>query len=605
MSIWRRATARRSRLCLFSTSVLSTAAGPSFSQESTEIPTLEPLVVTALEQDPETTSRSPSTVETISAETVRARDIDTARKAFQLIPNVAVTDGDSPRASSFSVRGSHEITFHEFSGGRSGVGFYLDGIPVLDAYGRDLTLFNVEQLSLSKGPHGTSVGVPNSMGLIEVVTRSPDEETRRELSYTYGSYELHQVLGHVSGPLRDDLFLSLDGRFSQDEGWFEDRMTGDAYGKHETLSGRARLRWLPSERWEFNLTLGADDHDDDPQVYVRTDLNQDPYKAYTSPEAYATGGQSYQALQALWRGDTYQIKSTTSHRDSEFDDHDPLFLKGIFDPASLPRTREHEASTWTQEIRVESTDPDAQWRWRTGLFFSDRDSTLDHYMLGLGPWEGDIQMNYRQNDYAIYGEATRVVGTQLEVSAGLRLQTFHDNTRSHFVPTPFAESLGATPLSLDRHEDFGAALPMAAASWQWCETQRSFLRFSTGVQPGGLEVTAAATADYDSERSTHYELGHQSSFRDETVTLNATAFYTDYRDYQSYQFNPGGQTILNADHAHALGLEAQLRVRPTTGLELYFGAGYTKARFDDFDSPIGDFSGNTINNIPEGTQIWR
>ena len=583
--------------------VIAPIAGASLWAEPDDPPlrAVDPTVVVASALDPDEVTPSPSTGDTVSAETARQLDILTARRALNLIPNVGVIEGDSPRASSFSVRGSHEITFHELTGGRSGVGFYLDDIPVMDAYGRDLTLFDVDRISFHKGPHGTSFGVPHSMGVMEVVTRPPGEELRGGFSYRLGNHESHQFLGDVSGPIRPDLFFGLDGRFARDDGWFEDRLTGASYGKHEIASGRARLRWLPTERLEINLTVGLDHHDDDPQVYVASDRTRNRYRTYTSPDAYATGGQNYQALQALWRGDEWQIKSTTSHRDSHFDDYDPVFLQNIFDPGRLPRRRNQDTGTWTQEIRLESTDPEATWRWRTGLFLSTREATLDHHMLGLGPWEGANSLRYRQDDYALYGEGTRVVSSHLELSGGLRLQTMRDHTSSSFDPTPFAAMLGGTPVNQDDRDHFSALLPMAAATWNWSETQRSFLRFSTGMQPGGLAIAGAGTSDYDSEYSFHYEVGHDASFLDDTVKVRAACFYTDYRDYQSFQFNPAGQTIFNANDAHALGVEAELRVRPAPGLELYLGAGYTKARFDDFNSPIGDFSGHHINNIPSGT----
>lgn len=572
-----------------------------FAEEEPEA--MEPLVVEAASaaRGGEGKPVSPTFAAGVSRERIRALDIVTAREAIEWIPNVAVSQGDSARASSFSVRGSHEITFHELTGGRTGVGYYIDGIPCSDAYGRDLTMFAVDEFSFYKGPHGTSFGVPHSMGVIDVVTRAPGPVAEGEVSYTYGSHELNQVLARASGPILPNLFLGLDGMVSEDEGWFEDRLSGDAYGKHGIASGRARLRWLPSERLEINFIAGLDHHDDDPVVYVASDRTRDRYEVYTSPDAYANGGQNYQSIQALWKADDWQMKSITAHRDSEFDDYDPALLLNVFYPNSLPRTRKQDVISWSQEIRMESSDPEAAWRWRTGMFLGWTESTLDHFILGLGPREGGDVFVYDFEDYAVYGEVTRALGEKLELSAGLRLQTTRDHTTSDFRPTPLAESLGSEYEYLEGRESFSAALPMAGATWKWTETQRSYFRFSTGMQPGGLAIAAVGSGDYDSEHSFHYELGHDTSFGGDAVQLHVAGFYTAYRDYQSFQFNPAGQTIFNADRAHALGVEGEIRACPCEGLELFAAAGYTHARFDDFDSPVGDFSGKRINNIPAGT----
>lgn len=542
-----------------------------------------------------------SSVTVFQAEVLRELNITTARQAMERVANVFVTQADSARASSFSVRGSHEVTFHEVTGGRAGVGFYLDDIPCSDAYGRDLTLFAVDGLSFYKGPHGSAFGVPHSMGVLDVVTRAPGPLAVGEASYIYGSHESHQALANVSGPILPNLFFGVDGLFAKDDGWFEDRLTGSEYGKHETASGRARLRWVPTDSLEVTLTAGLSHHDDDPSVYVSPDRVGDFYRVYSSPDAFAEGGQNYQALTALWKADGWQVKSITSHRESEFDDNDPVFLQEIFGVPAFPRTRMQDVSAWTQEIRVESSDPEADWRWRTGLFLGWWDSQLDHEMLGLGPWEGANRFRYRQDDYALHGELTRRVGDNLELSGGLRLQTTRNHTVSEYEPTPLAASLGGAPLSLDQRGNTNGILPMVAAGWKWAEEHHSYFRFSTGLQPGGEAIAASGSEAYDAERSCHYELGHDSRFNDDSVQIHAAVFRTEYYDYQSFQFNPAGQTVFNAERAHAWGVEAEARVHPCDGLELFAGAGWTRTRFDQFDSPAGDFSGKDFDNIPSAS----
>jgi len=564
-----------------------------------ELETIE--VVAPAPGSPTTPTVAPSTVDTISERTVEERDIMNLRQAIELVPNVFTNQADSARASSFAIRGSREITFHELGGGRSSAAYYVDDIPSLDAYGRDLTLFAVENISIYKGPHGTQFGAPGPLGVFDVTTRRPGPDTEAEFSYTYGSNELHRGIFHTSGAILPNLFIGIDGLYARDEGWYEDELTGDAYGKHETTSGRIKLVWEATNQLELTLTAGASYHDDDPVVYLpfTTDAL---YKVHADPDASATGRQSYEALRAVWKEDEWQLKSITSHRSSDFEDEDNALLVEVFFPGSSVRERDQEITAWTQEIRAESTNPDAEWRWRTGLFLSRRESSLDHFITGIREWEGGNEVNFDQEEWALYGEITRPIGNHLELSGGLRLQTSRDHTFSSFDPTAFASSLGGVPFETDDRDHYNAALPMAAASWKWSAEQRSYLRFSTGMQPGGLAVAAGGSQDYDSERSLHYELGHDSSFHEGLVTLHGAAFYTHYKDYQAFQFNPtGGQTIYNADRAHAWGAEAAILIRATEEIEFSAGLGYTQARYDDYEAPIGDFTGNRIAKIPECT----
>jgi iron complex outermembrane receptor protein len=560
---------------------------------------LAPLEITGAREGASTVPApiSPSTAQVVSEEVMKNLGLTDLSSVSRLAPNVSVSQSEVNRTPSFGIRGSQELTFHELGGGRTSVAYYIDDVPFQDAYGREFGIFAASGITIHKGPHGTLFGAPGPAGVFDVTSRHPEDGLEREASYTYGSHAFHRGTLHTGGKVRPGLLFGVDFLYSESEGWFRDRLTGDPYGKSESAAMLAKLIWQATEQLEFTLTSGLQRHDDDPAVFMPFGGSV-PRHVSADPDASATGWGAFQALRAVWREDDWQIKSITSHRESHSEDQDAALLFEIFKPGTLYRDRDLDISAWTQEIRAESTDPSARLRWRSGLFFSNRNSALDHFIRGLGPWEGRNDLQYDHQEWAVYGEVTRSIGDHLELSGGLRLQLSRDHTRSSFDPSPAAAGLGAVAFTTDDREDYTAALPMAAVAWKWTETQRSYLRFSTAMQPGGLAIAAGSSNDYDAQHSVHYELGHDSSFRDGTVDLHAAAYYTDYRDYQAFQFHPAGQTVSNAEDAHAWGLEAELRIRPATGLELFAGAGYTHARYDDYDSFIGDFSGKRVAKIP-------
>lgn len=543
------------------------------------------------------TGISPSSSEIIPDRLIKDLDFKDLRKISQLSPNVSSSQSDSARAATFTIRGSQELTFHELGGGRTSAAYYIDDIPFLDAYGRGFGMFSANGMTLHKGPHGTMFGAPGPLGTFETTTRRPGSELAGEASYTYGSDEFHQGEVHAGGQIVPGLLFGVDIQYAESEGWYRDRLTGNPYGATEGISALAKLIWQPTEKLELTLTAGLEHHNDDPAVYLPFDGSHS-YTVSADPAASSTGWQAFQALRAVWKEEDWQLKSITSHRYTDFEDYDGALLGEVLPP--LLRDRDQEVTAWTQEIRAESTNPDADWQWRAGVFFADRSTRLDHFILGLGPWEGSNTMRYDFEEWAAYGETTRKLGPHLELSGGLRLQRSRDHTRSTFDPTPFAGSLGGVAFGTDDSKDFTAALPMAAIAWKWTDQQRSYFRFSTAMQPGGLAVAAGGTGDYAEQRSFHYELGHDSSFQDGRVTLHSAAFYTDYQDYQAFQFHPAGQTIYNTE-AHAWGLESELRWSVTEELELYAGAGYTQSRYDDFDLPGGNLRGKRIPSVPSFT----
>ncbi|MFT3990218.1 MAG: TonB-dependent receptor, partial [Luteolibacter sp.] len=572
--------------------------GLAFSQPDKAPAALEEMVVTASAANDAETRKDDETK--IAAEILEARSISEVKEIFTLIPNASAIPADGNRAVSFAVRGSAEMTFHEFTGGRSGVAYYVDDIPFTDAYGRDLAMLGAEEISFFKGPHGSAFGAPGALGVIDAKTKKPAEKWSGSFSQSYASYDSWRSVAGAGGQIAPGFSIQIDGLFDQSDGWFTDRLTGDDYGKSETEVARMRLLWEATERLSFTWTSGVQRHDDDPGIYVPLAVS-DPYKLSADPNAFATGSQQYHALKAEWEGDDWLLKSISSFRRSDFDDSDQSLLLDIFNPVSLQREREQDVTAWTQEIRIESTDPGAAWNWRTGVFFSDRDSHLDHHILGLGPWEGWNDIRYHQQDLALYGELSRKVGEKLEITAGLRLQSTWDHTSSDFTPTDFAQSLGGAAASSDGKDRFVGLLPTLSAVWKWSNTQRTHIRFAEGMQPGGLAIAAAGSDDYASEHSFHYELGHESAYFSDKLKIQNTIFYTDYEDYQSFQFNPAGQTIYNASRAHAWGVESGVSVKPLDHLELSSSVGWTLAEYDDFDVSSGDYSGKRIDNIPRAT----
>ncbi|MDZ3833532.1 MAG: TonB-dependent receptor [Sphingopyxis sp.] len=135
-------------------------------------------------------------------------------------------------------------------------------------------------------------------------------------------------------------------------------------------------------------------------------------------------------------------------------------------------------------------------------------------------------------------------------------------------------------------------------SQQWTSDLMTYVSVSRGYKGGGfnLERTAAVTTpfdpnapgdpSFDGERATSFELGLRSTMADGRVTLNATAFYTDFADFQILNFDGLRFRTFNAEKARTKGVELEASARPTRGLNLNAGITYVDARFDKDNKPI-------------------
>jgi iron complex outermembrane receptor protein len=82
----------------------------------------------------------------------------------------------------------------------------------------------------------------------------------------------------------------------------------------------------------------------------------------------------------------------------------------------------------------------------------------------------------------------------------------------------------------------------------------------------------------------------------QTTTFNASAFYYDYTDYQSFVQLGFNQTIINLP-ATAYGLEAEINSRPVTGLTLQLGVSALSSNVEDIVLP--DATTHVEHDMPQ------
>lgn len=169
----------------------------------------------------------PQPIKVITAEQYEAQGAisisDTVKYAAGVLANPY---GRDTRVDGFNVRGLDALQFR-------------DGMRDIFSYYASITSdpYNFSRVEIIRGPASVLFGQGSIGGLVNLVSKTPDFDTRGEVSLVYGSYDRKEALGDVNLALSDNLAVRFVGR-ARDAGTYVDHVPDD------------RIMFAPSIRWQ-------------------------------------------------------------------------------------------------------------------------------------------------------------------------------------------------------------------------------------------------------------------------------------------------------------------------------------------------------------------
>jgi len=567
--------------------------------DDTEPMTLQEVRVTATKREG-TVKEFPGNLSVIEEGFMEEHEVDNLQDLARFTPNVYIKDTSS--GASVVSRGISTIDTGLFSP----MGLYVDDVSYSLGYMVNQDLFDVERVEVLRGPQGTLYGRNSESGVINIVLKQPDNERRSKTKFEIGNYASARAGVSTSGPIvEDSLFYGLAFQGYTTDGFYKNVDSGaDDVGGDQTINGRGTLRWTPTKDWDVSVNLdGAKRdlgisklrYDDGPNKTARYEVSSGE-----SDKAYETElGQSARVKYAL---QGMEFTSITSHRDFDREHH----LDSDRTSTNL-RVSELDLNmnSWSQEFRLAS-DNESSLSWLAGVYGRyegiDVDFALDHVNPAMASSrDGD------SDDVGVagFGQATYEIISGLRLTAGLRVETYKTEGNETYV-----SNSGTT--SYDDTVEETEVLPMGSLAYDFNPNVTAYATVSRGFLSGGFNFYTSSSKDsfaYDAEHTTNYELGVKTSWLEDRLTLNATAFYMDITDKQVREEVPGAGLgiwkFTNAAQAHTEGVELEGSYRPMAGLQFIAGFGYARSVVDDWETTSGgapvDYSGNKIPWAPEYT----
>ena len=474
----------------------------------------------------------------------------------------------------------------------SPAGYYVDDVCYPIHYMHNPELFDIERIEILRGPQGTLYGRNTESGVINIITKQPDNELRGKIFGEYGNYDTshgnvdsYRTGGNISGPIvRDKLYLGLAGQWEDSDGYMYNEFNDDdEVNDFEHANGRATLRWTPSDRWDISLIANFMDTDDHNAEYRWID---GPMKTHPFDVRYDSDGSSdqegnVQTLRVKYSGDSFNVLSVSSLLDYRHDyqcDYD-LWDNPMNKSESLA---EYEDRQYSQELRVSSPQNSGPLEWLVGFYTFKEDTDIDFniyshtYGMSFFHPVADIETT----SWAVFADGTYTLFDRLHLTAGLRFD--YQDLEGDVKDDVFG-------VTYNKDQDFDEWLPKFSVAYDFTDDVMVYTSASKGYMVGEYNPYCSMNPieenfTYDEEKTWNYEAGIKTAWFNNKLIANLSIFYIDIEDKQvsEIDINTMIASITNAAKAHSQGCELEIQARPLRGLDIFAGYGYTEAEFDDF-----------------------
>lgn len=532
-------------------------------------------------------------------------------------------------------------------------------------------MWDVAQVEIFRGPQSTLQGLNALAGAVIIRTQDPTFDWTLKGRATLASNNTRNFAIAGGGPIiPGELAFRVTGEKRKSDGdvWNPTRDTHE--NPVDTTSVRGRLLWTPSALPGFEARASYQHFEGEAGyrfVYVNTGVED--FFNNRQNLSDARNGSDVNTDQAILDlrldlGSGFTLNSITTYTDVK----STYEYDGDLTPEPMAYgTNWADSKSVTQELRLNYESE--RLSGLVGLYYYNRDqtassaslaqvptpeSTIAGLLFGSGMVDAPtaayiasiytaalpmIDVSYsalapsKVETFAVFADGRYRVTDQLSVLAGFRYD--HEKNRfgvdqeSIFVGTlpdpaafgPFGPAIGAVNAGvlqlvgeasgtvIPTSRTFNAFLPKLGLNMDWTEDLSTAFVVQRGYRSGGSSMNTARSQAfaYDPEFTWNYELSLRSVWLDGKLTVNANAFYVDWKDQQTivnFGLNLYDYHTVNAGKSHLYGFEIEAAHRVSSAFDWYIGIGNNNTKFDEFTTDVGtitDLSGQEFTYAPHWT----
>ncbi|MEO0410535.1 MAG: TonB-dependent receptor [Pseudomonadota bacterium] len=595
-------------VCSIALSMPYTAQAQDMSDGTTEV-----ISVTARKraEDPQ---EVPISLDVIGGSYLEQTAVNTLDSLQFSLPGVSIEAFEN--AARVTIRGVGSAT--SGLGAEDSTSIHQDGVYLAfpgQALGR---LFDVERMEILKGPQGTLYGRNATAGVINIVSRRPDDELGGMAEYSYGSFDTHRLIGAINLPVNDRGGVRISGTFGRSDGFLENGFGGDELNSEDYWGIRVAADYELLDTLEMKFTM----------QYVADD-SQAPNALAPPPENPGFAGFNIAfiddpviseqedlsiALQFdLDLGDV-TLRSLTGYASHDaFNDFDcdPENQTPLSDPERDGCTLifDENFEQFSQELQAMWSSTDGDTDAVLGLYYLNTDGGETRF-IGFRSFDNIINSTDTAggNAYGVFAEVNHYLNEKFRLNVGLR---YNYETRD-------ASTIGTGvfdfPDLVVGDDSYSSVSGRVGLDYFVADETMIYASVSRGFKAGGLLPVVLSTSDtneldsFDPETLWAYEVGIKHTFPDDYGIFNAAFYYYDYSDIQVeagvFDLEDGlFFDVDNATKATIWGIDATYAGNITDYFGVDLTVSYINSEFGtfetfDFDGNPQDFTNNRLPRAP-------
>ena len=542
----------------------------------------------------------PLSITAISAQQVKEYRLWNSKELTAIVPNLySANSGDDRNVT--SIRGIVTTSYDP------AVTTYIDGVNQfsLDTY--IAALSDIERIEVLRGPQGTLYGRNAMGGVINIITKQPDNKMTKFIEFDAGNYRQFRISSGLRIPLvKNKLFLGISAVRNKRNGFYTNDFNNSSFDKQYNLTRNFYLKYIANKRLAFTLNVKYQNNRNDgafPLVNGDSAAFSNPFHLDQNAVARMIDRTSNISLIASYTGRQFNFSSQTAYQSNHRYYDKPL--DGDFTDSDRVTIINNYGNNWnkvkvlTQEFKL--TSPAAavsKLKWTVGsyLFYQDNPAKQavhfgkDTAGIGVPDTDFSIISSTKGKSYgvAFFGQLTYAVSNKLNIIAGLR---YDYEKKKYDVLGEYAKDPDPTPLFETRPDtsasvNFNAFSPKFGLSYNINTHSDIFTTYSRGYRTGGLTALSSDPSQpplypYKPEYSNNIEAGIKNNLLNNRLQLNVTAFLTYVTDAQvPTLILPDAVTVTkNAGKLTSKGIELEIASTPAKGLQVDYNFGYTDATY--------------------------